>query len=215
MLEAYSAQREAIAHPYTWTMHPAAALVPIKDFRLAKRRLASFLSSDERQALARSLADAVLSALTPINTYVACDDPEVARFAEERNAAVILTPSRGLSSAVTHAVTRLSEHGIKQVGVVNADIIDGTGVQRLIVDTEGIALVPDRAGHGTNVIVVPTACSFRFSYGPGSFTRHRNSAAQTGLPIHIETYRSWCTDIDTPPDVPSRWWLADAQRFAT
>ena len=65
----------------------------------------------------------------------------------------------------------------------------------------GITLVPDRYGNGTNVIAVPAGAGFRFSYGPGSFARHRAEAERLGLPLRILDRPDLAWDIDEPGDV--------------
>ena len=42
--------------------------------------------------------------------------------------------------------------------------------------------MPDRQDNGTNLIRLPVACGFRFSYGPGSFGRHQE-CARLGLAV--------------------------------
>ena len=65
----------------------------------------------------------------------------------------------------------------------------------------GITLVPDRYGNGTNVIALPADAGFQFSYGPGSFARHRVEADRLGLPVRILDRPDLAWDIDEPADV--------------
>jgi 2-phospho-L-lactate guanylyltransferase len=65
----------------------------------------------------------------------------------------------------------------------------------------GITLVPDRYGNGTNVITLPTDAGFQFSYGPGSFARHRGEAERLGLPVRVLHRPDLAWDIDVPGDV--------------
>ena len=65
----------------------------------------------------------------------------------------------------------------------------------------GVTVVPDRRRDGTNVICIPTDCEFRFAYGPGSFTRHRDEAARIGLALRVLTDDALAWDIDTPDDL--------------
>ena len=59
-----------------------AVLVPVKDFRQAKVRLAGALAPWERAALARSMASNVVAAADSLPVFVVCDDGEVAAWAE-------------------------------------------------------------------------------------------------------------------------------------
>ncbi len=55
-----------------------AVLIPVKRFRLAKRRLAGLLDDDQRVRLAQWLAERVVAAAGPLPVFVACDDEAVA-----------------------------------------------------------------------------------------------------------------------------------------
>ena len=61
-------------------------LVPVKAFGRAKVRLADVLDGPARAALAREMADRVLTAAAPFPAAVVCDDDEVAAWAEGRGA---------------------------------------------------------------------------------------------------------------------------------
>ena len=49
-------------------------LIPIKDFRRAKRRLAPELTPDKREALAKRMASQVIKAARPLDIYIVCND---------------------------------------------------------------------------------------------------------------------------------------------
>ena len=68
-------------------------------------------------------------------------------------------------------------------------------------DGPGVTLVPDRYGNGTNVIALPTGAGFRFSYGPGSFARHRAEAERLGLPVRVLDLPDLAWDVDEPADM--------------
>jgi 2-phospho-L-lactate guanylyltransferase (CobY/MobA/RfbA family) len=64
-----------------------------------------------------------------------------------------------------------------------------------------VSIVPDRHLDGTNVICVPTGAGFRFSYGPASFTNHRDEARRLGLTARIITDEALSWDVDQPADL--------------
>ncbi len=64
-----------------------------------------------------------------------------------------------------------------------------------------VTLAPDREHDGTNVAAVPTATGFRFSYGPGSFDRHRAEAERLGLRLTVIDDWRLSTDVDVPADL--------------
>jgi 2-phospho-L-lactate guanylyltransferase len=175
-------------------------VVPVKAFTQAKVRLASALGPGERADLARHMAEIVLLAASPLPVVVVCDDDEVRAWAERSGARVVWCPGRGLNGAVSDGVAALRADGVAHAVVAHADLPLATRLDWLA-DFPGVSLVPDRRFDGTNVLAVPTAAEFRFSYGAGSFGRHRAEAARLGLPARIvqDPHLGW--DVDLPADL--------------
>ncbi len=179
---------------------PRAVLVPIKAFHEAKGRLDHALSPAERSALARSMAARVLEAAAPLPVAVVCDDNDVADWARARGALVVWEPGRGLNGAVEAGVDHLRDGGVTHVTVSHADLPRASRIAA-VGAAPGITLVPDRYGNGTNVIALPTDIGFHFSYGPGSFARHRAEAGRIGLPVRILDLPDLAWDVDEPDDL--------------
>jgi 2-phospho-L-lactate/phosphoenolpyruvate guanylyltransferase len=179
---------------------PRAVLVPIKAFHQAKGRLDHALTGAERAELAEAMAARVLEAAAPLPVAVVCDDNDVADWARARGALVVWEPGRGLNGAVEAGVDHLRDAGVVQVIVSHADLPRATGLAAVGI-TPGITLVPDRYGNGTNVIALPAAAGFRFSYGPGSFARHRVEAGRLQLPLRVLDLPDLAWDVDEPADV--------------
>ena len=175
-------------------------LIPVKAFSQAKRRLHLALSEPERAELSRAMAERVLGASRPLPVAVVCDDNEVAEWARERGALVIWEPGRGLNGAVEAGVDHLGVLGVEQVTVAHADLPRATDLAA-VGDAPGITLVPDRYGNGTNVLALPTNTGFHFSYGPGSFARHRAEARRVGGPVRLLDRPDLAWDVDEPADV--------------
>ena len=193
------AHRPAPAGP-PFLFGPRAVLIPVKAFDQAKRRLHLALDKSERAALARAMADRVVGAAHPLPVAVVCDDNAVADWARRQGALVVWEPGRGLNGAVEAGVEHLRSAGVTQVTVAHADLPRATDIA-LVGESPGITLVPDRYGNGTNVIAVPADAGFQFSYGPGSFARHRAEAARLGLPTRVLERPDLAWDIDEPDDV--------------
>jgi 2-phospho-L-lactate/phosphoenolpyruvate guanylyltransferase len=187
---------------------PQAVLVPVKRFTEAKVRLAPALPPDERATLAREMAAAVLGAARPLPVAVVCDDVEVAQWARARGALVVWEPGRGLNGAVQSGVDQLARAGVRRVVVAHADLPRAAGLAR-IAQGAGVVLVPDRRHDGTNVAVVPADAGFRFSYGPGSFDRHRDEAHRLGLAVEVVDDPRLAFDVDVPDDLDA---LVEARR---
>ncbi|MHB8663690.1 MAG: 2-phospho-L-lactate guanylyltransferase [Acidimicrobiales bacterium] len=183
-------------------MGRAAVLVPVKAFADAKVRLAPALSIARRVELTRTMAEAVVAAAAPLPVAVVCDDVEVASWARRQGALVVWEPGRGLNGAVEAGVDRLARAGVEEVIVAHADLPHAADLAALA-GTGGVTLVPDRRRDGTNVTVVPSLAGFRFSYGPGSFARHRAEADRLGLAVRVIEDPRLSFDVDLPIDLES------------
>ena len=183
----------------SWMGHQA-VLVPVKAFGEAKIRLAPALSAAGRADLARAMATKVVESAAGIPVAVVCDDREVASWARSLGALVIWEPGRGLNGAVQEGVQRLASLGVDFVAVAAGDLPLADDI-RWVTEFAGITLVPDRRGEGTNVIAIPSACGFCFSYGPGSFSRHLQEARRVALPTRIVHSSPFAWDVDVPEDL--------------
>lgn len=177
-----------------------AVLVPVKAFREAKVRLTGALSAAERAALARDLAGRVVAAAAPLPVSVVCDDDDVRTWATAAGARVIWRPGRGLNGAVSDGVAALAAEGFGQVIVAHGDLPLARDLA-WVADFTGVTLVPDRHDDGTNVACVPTAVTFRFAYGAGSFQRHAAEARHLGLGLRVVRDLALGWDVDLPGDL--------------
>ena len=183
----------------------AAVVVPVKAFHVAKVRLAPALDPAARAALARDMAGLVVAAAAPLPVTVVCDDPVVAEWATAAGVTVEWTPGLGLDGAVEAGVRAVEAAGATRVVVAHADLPLARGLATLAQpgdrEPTSITLVPDRRVDGTNVVVLPAGCGFRFSYGPGSFLRHRAEGARLGLAVHTVHDARLGWDVDLPGDL--------------
>ena len=177
-----------------------AVLVPVKSFAEAKLRLAPAMSAEARRHLAREMATHVLAATGSLPVAVVCDDVEVATWARDHHALVVWEPERGLNRAVEAGVERLAAEGVERVIVAHADLAYASALA-WVGDFTGVTLVPDQHDNGTNVIGVPARSGFTFSYGPGSFARHRAEARRLELPLRVVRATDLARDVDLPSDL--------------
>ncbi len=185
--------------PAAW-LGPVAVLVPVKAFADAKLRLAPALDPHRRAALARRMAEGVVRSARHLPVAVVCDDRIVADWARDLGALVVWTPGVGLNRAVQEGVAHLAAAGARRVIVAASDLPLATDLAPLA-EYDGITLVPDRRGDGTNVIVVPTDRVFTFAYGPGSFARHCAEATTSGAALRVLEHPSLAWDVDEPADL--------------
>jgi 2-phospho-L-lactate guanylyltransferase len=196
-----------------------AAVVPIRSFGDAKRRLATRLDGPARRSLARGLADGVLRSLAVaagVPTFVVTADPEVAELATGVGAVVVDDLAGTLDAAVDAGRDAAIATGHDRLLVAHADLpfpADLGGVAA-VGPPDGVVLVPDRHLDGTNVIALPAALDFDFSYGVGSFDRHRLEAGRLDAVVTVVSPSPLAWDVDVPEDLdpPSEWgapsWVA-------
>lgn len=175
-------------------------LIPVKSFRDAKGRLADALDAGDRHDLAKRMASTVVGAADPLRAWIVCDDHDVADWACDLGAGVIWRPVDGLNAAVTAGVDFLSSLGCERVVVAHGDLPLASELA-WVADYDGVTVVPDRRGDGTNVMGVPTSAGFVFAYGPGSAERHRAEGERLGLPVRIIDDERLGWDVDTPDDL--------------
>ena len=196
-----------------------AAIVPIRGFRNAKRRLDPILDPAQRESLARDLAIGVLSALAATPTFVVTDDDDVAQIAQGLGAAVVDDRERSLDLAVEAGVEMARAEGFDRLLIAHADLpfpesLGGLGSD---IEPNDVLLVPDRHHDGTNVIVLAADVPFRFAYGPASFSRHLAEARRLGCRAVVVEDSPLGWDIDVPDDLatPPEWgptsWMLQRQ----
>lgn len=189
------AQRRAAAAPQDHRV-----LVPIKAFSAAKGRLGAVLDAPARRELVREMAAHVLAAAAPLPVCVACDDHEVAAFAESAGATVSWSPGLGLNGAVELGVAHLAALGASYVTVVHADLPLASGIG-VLEHRDGVTIAPDRARRGTNLLRVPASLAFEMHFGRDSFRAHLEECARLDLPVHVLERDDLAFDVDVPRDL--------------
>jgi 2-phospho-L-lactate guanylyltransferase len=177
-----------------------AVVVPIRGFRVGKARLAAVLSEDERAALSRTMAAGVLEAAAPLPLIVVTSDDEVRAFALDHDATVIADPG-SLNGAARAGVDAAKADGATKAIIVHADLAKPTPFA-WVGEFDGVTIVPDRHGQGTNVLALPTDAAFDFAYGEGSRARHEAEATRQGLPLRVCIDDALGWDVDEPSDLP-------------
>lgn len=175
-------------------------IIPVKSFTVAKGRLSDTLTAPQRQELAQSCAESVITAARPFHTYVACSDDSVAQWAVRHGAHVVHCPTPGLDAAIATARTVAQNDGYTHAIVAHADLPLAQTFEH--VPQEGVVTaVSDRHHDGTNVLSFPLDSTFVTAYGPGSFDNHKQLAATAGLPFVTVTDDNLELDLDTADDL--------------
>ena len=212
----------------TPTLERIVALVPVRGLEGAKSRLGEALDAEERRALVeRLLARTVAAAAaTPAVAEVMAisPDPDVLALAGTLGARGIAQEGGGLNEALEIGRAAAMAAGADAVLVVPGDlpavttrelarIVDGArshlrsrapggAVEPALVGLVPalVALVTDRAGRGTNVLLVAPPDAIPFRFGVDSRAVHAAAAHAVGA-AYLEIAGPLDLDLDTPEDL--------------
>ena len=186
------------------------AVVPSKQFGVAKKRLAALLSEAERVALAEVMLCDVLAALhasTEVSgIIVVSKEPAAQRLAEKYGAHFVPEAHNDLSLAVAQGGAFAATCGARAMLMVPGDVplVTAREVDQLVRlhgSGIGLTLVPDRERTGTNGLAVSPIDLITFSYGVDSFSIHAEAARAAGGSVQVLELDGLSLDIDTPEDV--------------
>lgn len=146
------------------------------------------------------MADVVVAAAHELDVLVVHEEDAVAEWAASRGAASMRPSAPGLNRAIDEGRAHLRTNGYERVIIAHADLPLADDLR--VVDLgEGISIVPDRHGDGTNVLCLPAAMDFTFAYGPGSFTAHVEIARRAGFEPVVLEHPRLSLDVDHPDDL--------------
>ncbi|MEO5985945.1 MAG: 2-phospho-L-lactate guanylyltransferase [Candidatus Limnocylindria bacterium] len=188
-------------------------IVPHRGLEAAKTRLAPSLTPEERIMLASQLLQRVLKV-----TREACDDVvvispsrELAEIVEPSGARLVVQRGMGLNEGLEQARFEALMDDVGTLIVLHGDLpnLQAHDVRVLADalpdgDQPAVAIAPDRAGTGTNGLVLRPPGVIRFRFGAGSFADHLVEIERAGVPLVAVNRSGLSFDLDTPADL-TRW----------
>ena len=210
------------------------AVVPVKDARVGKSRLAGVLADDARADLVREMAAATVGALLGSSrvagVVLVTPDVPLARRLAGPDVVVVGDPgpppgdaAPGPHAGLDAAVLAGARHALAvapgaPVVVVLGDLpsLTPTDVDAVLADAARWprAHVADAAGTGTTVLTATWPWSVRPSFGPGSSARH---AAAGHVLLDVPPTSGARHDVDVAADLDPSWragagtvWRVDA-----
>ena len=194
---------------------PICAVVPVKDTRHAKQRLAGILDDVQRQQLAHAMLDDVLAALTAtaqLSSIIVVTSDRVAIEIAARHG-VEMSGERaadGHTAAVTATAHRLQARGFDLL-TVPADIplARSEDIHELITahtkafarQPHGFSIVPARDQRGSNAVICSPAGAVPLRFGNDSFFAHLAAAKVRGIDPMILHLPRIALDVDAPDDL--------------
>jgi 2-phospho-L-lactate guanylyltransferase len=198
------------------------AIIPVRGLERAKSRLGGPLDAEERVDLvSRLLRRAVSAAVTSsrvAGAIVVSSDPAALELAEASGAVPLADLDRGLNPALELARDAALARGATAIVVLPGDLpwLDRETLDAVLVAageaeardgaagsaiTSGlVALVPDRHGTGTNVLILAPPGAIEFAFGAGSRAEHAARARAAGA-AYAELGGPLDVDLDTPDDL--------------
>jgi 2-phospho-L-lactate guanylyltransferase len=186
------------------------AVVPVKDTRSAKQRLAAALPQAQRSTLALAMLEDVLEALAAARglagIVVVTVDPTArdlahrygAQISEERAA-------EGHTAAVMSAARSLAARGEAMLTIPgDVPLVTAGEIERVIAahrHGHRFVIVPARDELGSNAILAAPADAVPLRFGDNSFFPHLAAARACGIEPAVLPLSAIGLDIDTPEDL--------------
>ena len=208
------------------------AVLPVKAWSEAKRRLSPVLGTQEREELARSMLDDVLAAIAGVpaitGTLAVTVDGVAARYLEGAGCEVLSEPRRGLNRALGTAAEELDRRGEATMMVLPIDLplVTAADLEELharhLEDRRdqgdgpapraAVTVAPDRFRSGTNALVCSPPGCIPFRFGDGSFHAHLREAERAGAAHSSIVLVNLGLDVAHPDDLAELLRLDRASR---
>jgi 2-phospho-L-lactate guanylyltransferase len=198
------------------------AVVPMKDTRRSKQRLAGAYAPGFRQRLALAMFEDVMDGLAAARglagILVVTEDTEVGAMASRRGARVISEgATEGHTGAVLGGARVLSREGRGGMLTVPGDIplVCAADIESVLAVHRGetcFTIVPAHDRRGSNAVLMspPDVAPLRF--GGDSFVPHLVAASSCGVTIRVMDVFGIGLDIDEPADIDRLLLMPSASR---
>ena len=135
----------------------------------------------------------------------------LAEIVEPSGARLVVQRGMGLNEGLEQARFDALVDDIETLIVLHGDLpnVQAGDIQLLAGalpegDAPAVAIAPDRAGTGTNGLVLRPPGVIRFRFGAGSFAAHLEEVEHAGVPLVAVNRAGLAFDLDTPEDL-ARW----------
>jgi 2-phospho-L-lactate/phosphoenolpyruvate guanylyltransferase len=188
-----------------------ALLLPIKDLRQAKQRLAPLLNPAERFALAQAMLADTIRAVRGVRRadkiFVVTNYIPAMQAAEE-NGWELLREDQQISESfsVDAASRHCAELGVTSLLRLPLDVplVQASDIDELLAvecAAPALVIVPSRDGTGTNAILRTPPALFPSHFGSGSFAKHCGEAERAGAQTVVRRNARLEMDVDDEADL--------------
>jgi 2-phospho-L-lactate guanylyltransferase len=183
-----------------------AIAVPVKQLGHGKSRLGSVLSPLERGALTLAMFEDVLDATLSLagwETWVISADESVLEIALGRRARTIAEERPSLGAAIEQVEEEASGRGAEALAIVPADLpfVTGAALAAAVHTLAPVVVAPAADERGTNLLLRRPPAAIPSAFGPDSYRRHLQAAAERDLPIAVVERDELAIDLDDPGDI--------------
>jgi 2-phospho-L-lactate guanylyltransferase len=188
-----------------------ALLLPIKDLRNAKQRLAGVLTVDERRGLAQAMLADTVRALRDVRRadqiFIVTNFVPAIEIAQENGWHVLHEQQQISESVSVDAASRECERlGITALLRLPLDVplvqpSDLDDLLEIPCLPPGLVIVPSRDATGTNAILRTPPSLFPSHFGSGSFAKHCAEAERAGANIVVRRNIRLEMDVDDEADL--------------
>jgi len=191
-------------------MGTATALIPVKTLRLAKQRLASTLSVEQRATLMFELFRHVIATVYASQVFdrvcVVSADPQILSHAQSLGASIY---DEGCAQGHNQAATLAAQHELQQgataILTLCADLplITPTDLLHLlqISHETPLVLAPGNDGTTTNALFIRPPLLIPYLFGAHSLQRYQQYASTAQIPSTLYHSAGLSFDLDTPADL--------------
>ncbi|RLQ21452.1 2-phospho-L-lactate guanylyltransferase [Seongchinamella sediminis] len=192
------------------------AVLPLKQFHMAKQRLAGVLAPSQRRLLFEAMVEDVLLELTRVETLdgilIVSADPKARLLAKRYDATLLTEPAhnkRGLNGAVDHAISYLLKRDAAEAMILHADLplVHARHIESLVQAHRSrsgsgcVTVISDRATRGSNCLLCTPPDIIPFSYGEESCAKHMRNASAREACLQLLKCEALEMDIDLPGDL--------------
>lgn len=192
--------------------------VPVKSLPRAKTRLSPALTGLERGALTLAMFEDVLDVALSVpgwETWVVSPDEVALEIAARRGARAVPEDKPPLANAIRQVEVLAKKEEAGALAILPADVplVTVDTLHEALRTLGAVVLARSADGSGTSLLLrrPPRAIPARF--GPESFRRHLQLAAERDLPVAVVERPELSFDVDRPDDILTL--LADGRRGRT